>query len=73
MPTLEYDHTQGCSVIGGYVYRGAAIPALRGTYFYSDYCKGWLRSFRLVGGQATEKKEWSALVTHGPGPTFGED
>jgi hypothetical protein len=73
LPALEYDHNQGCSVIGGYVYRGNAIPALQGTYFYSDYCKGWLRSFRYVGGQATAKTEWPNLVTKGQVTSFGED
>jgi|GEM_PF-429266 len=41
MPLLNYDHNDGrCAVIGGYVYRGQAIPALRGYYIYGDYCAG---------------------------------
>src|SRR6476469_2951873 len=51
LPVLEYAHSQGCSISGGYVYRGAAIPALQGHYFYADYCSGWVRSFRLQDGQ----------------------
>lgn len=43
LPLLEYDHAQGCSVIGGYVYRGPS-PELEGLYFYSDYCAGFVRS-----------------------------
>jgi glucose/arabinose dehydrogenase len=39
-PFVTYDHTQGCSVTGGYVYRGAQLQALRGLYFYGDYCNG---------------------------------
>ena len=49
LPVLEYSHSDGCSVTGGHVYRGTAIPDLAGTYFYSDYCGGWVRSFRYVG------------------------
>ncbi len=40
LPVAEYDHDQGCSVTGGYVYRGAAYPAFSGAYFYGDYCSG---------------------------------
>ena len=54
LPVLEYAHGEGCSITGGYVYRGAAIPALQGHYFYADYCQGWVRSFRLQDGQAVE-------------------
>jgi glucose/arabinose dehydrogenase len=42
MPVAEYGHGLGCSVIGGVVYRGEAIPALRGGYLFSDYCTGTL-------------------------------
>jgi glucose/arabinose dehydrogenase len=73
LPTLEYDHTQGCSVIGGHVYRGSTIPALQGLYFYADYCRGWVRSFRYVGGAATEATEWPTLRPGGLVTSFGED
>ena len=49
-PVLAYDHAAGCSVTGGYVYRGSDIPELQGRYLYSDFCSGWIRSFSLVGG-----------------------
>jgi hypothetical protein len=40
------------------VYRGSAIPAIRGHYFYSDYCAGFLRSFRFENGVAVDQKDW---------------
>ena len=58
LPVLEYDHSQGCSVTGGYVYRGSALPLLRGHYFYGDYCAGFVRSFRLENGEATDEATW---------------
>lgn len=57
-PVHDYDHTQGCSITGGYVYRGSAIPEIVGRYFYSDYCQGWLRSLRNTQGSAVERVDW---------------
>jgi glucose/arabinose dehydrogenase len=57
-PAVEYGHGDGCSVIGGYVYRGAQIPDVVGHYFYSDWCGGWLRSFRYANGEISEHTEW---------------
>lgn len=39
-PVAEYNHNVGCSVTGGYVYRGSQIPALTGTYVFGDFCSG---------------------------------
>ena len=54
MPVAEYPHADGCSVIGGVVYRGDAIPALRGAYLFADYCSGtlWALDAALDGEQA---------------------
>ncbi|MFH9396281.1 PQQ-dependent sugar dehydrogenase [Streptomyces sp. NPDC017413] len=53
-PVHEYDRTGlGCSVTGGYVYRGDALPDLRGRYVFSDYCDGTLRTLQLENGEVT--------------------
>lgn len=44
LPVIEYTHASGCSVTGGYVYRGAAEPELVGAYLFGDYCSGKLWS-----------------------------
>ena len=63
LPALEYLHSQGCSVTGGYVYRGSAIPELTGHYLYADFCQGWVRSFRATStGAATDHHSWPALT-----------
>lgn len=73
LPVVWYDHDRGCSITGGFVYRGAAIPALQGHYFYSDYCAGFVRSFRLEGGVAVEQYEWPTLAPGTGVPGFGRD
>jgi hypothetical protein len=73
LPVLSYDHDDGCSITGGFVYRGAAIPALQGHYFYSDYCRGWVRSFRFEDGSAADQFQWPALAPGGGVPSFGLD
>ncbi len=50
MPLAEYGHDQGCAIVGGVVYRGNAIPALRGAYLFSDYCSGTLWAIDAAGG-----------------------
>jgi glucose/arabinose dehydrogenase len=73
LPVLEYGHTDGCSVIGGYVYRGAAIPGFRGNYLYADYCSGWVRSFRMEAGTPMDKTDWPTLRPGGQVTSFGQD
>jgi glucose/arabinose dehydrogenase len=53
-PIHEYSHADGCSVTGGVVYRGTAIPGLRGTYLFADYCSGRIWGLRQSNGRATE-------------------
>ena len=51
-PVAQYSHNDGCSVTGGYAYRGSNA-ALRGRYIYGDYCSGLVWSFKIAGGSAT--------------------
>ena len=50
-PIVVYSHDAGCSITGGYVYRGRSVPAARGRYFYGDYCSGRIWSLRAVHGK----------------------
>jgi glucose/arabinose dehydrogenase len=70
-PIIDYGHGPACSITGGYVYRGSAIPAIRGHYFYSDYCAGFLRSFRFENGVAVDQKDWG--LSTGAVESFGVD
>jgi glucose/arabinose dehydrogenase len=73
LPALVYDHSGGaCAITGGYVYRGAAIPEIIGHYFYSDYCLGFLKSFRYQNGSAFEQNNWD-VGSIGSITSFGQD
>jgi glucose/arabinose dehydrogenase len=52
MPVYEYSHQHGCSVTGGYVYRGERVPDAAGRYFFGDYCSGAVSSLTLENGKA---------------------
>lgn len=74
LPVYDYPHPQGCSITGGYVYRGSAYPSLQGRYFFGDYCSGFIRSFVVVDGRALDVQDHTDDV--GPVPqlsSFGED
>ncbi|MCH7736381.1 MAG: PQQ-dependent sugar dehydrogenase [Chloroflexi bacterium] len=71
LPVIEYSADKGCSVIGGYVYRGKDIPSLTGTYIYGDFCSGEVLGFRFENGEVTGH---SLLIDSGIMITsFGED
>ena len=62
-PVADYSHDEGCSITGGVTYRGAALPALAGRYFYADFCTGLLRSFRWTSpGVVREHWDWKAAL-----------
>ena len=72
MPLIDYGHGDGCSITGGYVYRGSALPEIAGRYFYSDFCSGWLRSFLVTDAGATERTDWGVTPV-GNIQSFGVD
>jgi glucose/arabinose dehydrogenase len=76
-PVIAYAHTEAadspCSVTGGFVYRGTAIPALAGHYFYSDFCGGFLRSFyATANGTLYAVRDWN-IASPGRVVSFGQD
>jgi len=72
LPVVEYDHgPSGCSITGGYVYRGTDYPQMAGVYFYGDFCSG-----NIWGLRRTEAGAWETallLETDLNISTFGED
>ncbi|MBQ5963729.1 sorbosone dehydrogenase family protein [Massilia sp. ZL223] len=76
LPAFEYDHgsndANGCSITGGFVYRGRALPELAGRYFYSDFCTGFLKSFSATGAGIVEQRDWN-LPDIGRVVSFGQD
>lgn len=74
LPVLEYNHPTGCSITGGYVYRGTRVPILAGQYLYADYCTHFVRSFVYAGGQATQLHDWTPQLDPGGNvSSFGQD
>ncbi len=74
LPVLHYDNTGfggNCSITGGYVYRGLELTNLQGHYFYSDFCGGFLRSFRFNNGALADEQDWG--LDAGSVTSFGQD
>ncbi len=69
MPVVEYLHDEGCSVTGGYVYRGTAIPSLFGWYLFGDFCGGWIRA---VPADDPEQVPVELLADAGVAVSFAE-
>jgi glucose/arabinose dehydrogenase len=69
-PIAEYSHDQGCSVIGGYVYRGAVQPELQGVYVFGDWCSGRIFTLDVDGETITPK---TVLESGLQVSSFGED
>src|SRR6267142_2069844 len=67
LPVIDYGHNPACAIIGGYVYRGGAIPALQGKYLFSDLCDGLVRT--LTGATVAT----APMVNVGTPLSFGQD
>jgi len=70
-PVVEYDHTLGCSVTGGYVYRGDSIPWLNGAYLYGDFCSGRIWGFKVFDGEVVSNLQIADTDVHIT--SFGRD
>ena len=79
LPIFEYGHDEGCSVTGGYVYRGRRVPSLGGIYVYGDACSGKLWGLVQSGGEQRDQGELPVADDDGVGgsgysiSSFGED
>jgi glucose/arabinose dehydrogenase len=71
MPVAEYSHDDGCSVTGGFVYRGERVLSAEGRYFYGDYCSGTVWSLKLREGKAADVRRHRFHVA--ALSSFGED
>lgn len=71
LPVTEYGHDLGCTVIGGYVYRGEAFPVLGGAYLFADYCSGLIFAIDGETGSLTEPAHVGSV--DGNASAFGED
>jgi hypothetical protein len=72
-PAVAYNRDGGtCSVIGGMVYRGSAVPQLAGHFVYADYCAGWIKSFTWTNNALANPTEWQTSA-HGNITSFGQD
>jgi len=71
LPIFEYGRDDGCSITGGYVYRGDDIPALVGAYLYADYCSPGIRGLQMDGETVIDSRTWDLPVEQIQ--SFGQD
>ena len=73
-PAYEYSHNDGnCSVTGGYVYRGTAVPDLNGAYLFADYCVSELRGLRVSSSGDVDERGFGVGTESGTLVSFGQD
>jgi uncharacterized protein (TIGR03437 family) len=70
LPVVDYTHDEGCSITGGFMYRGHASPGLRGTYIYGDYCSGKIWGLERQGAAWVNRLLLDSDLSIS---TFGED
>ena len=70
-PVAEYDHSLGCSITGGFVYRGSAYPAASGAFIYGDFCSG--RIWALYAASDGTWQQVQLSQTQLGISSFGED
>ena len=78
LPVAEYDHSQGCAIVGGAVYRGSRHASLHGHFLFADFCRGYIWGLKRIDEDSTEHAPggWqSALLTNAgfPVSSIGED
>ena len=70
-PVAEYNHSQGCAVVGGAVYRGPSLPLLQGVFLYADFCRG--KIWGLTGGSQDKWQSPLLINASVPVSAIGED
>jgi glucose/arabinose dehydrogenase len=70
-PVTQYRHTKGCSVTGGYAYRGSDVPALAGRYLFGDWCSGTIWTISRTAPKPAGKSVLLSTSLHIT--SFGED
>jgi hypothetical protein len=74
MPVFQYAHSaSNCAITGGFVYRGSAVPELRGAYVYGDYCGQGVRAIDIAadgtaGNAVSLTSNPASIVSFGEGP-----
>ena len=71
LPVAQYTHADGCSITGGYVYRGSKLRSLYGAYIYGDFCSGKIWGLRYDGSKVVEHME--LIDSNMQISSFGED
>ena len=81
LPVAEYDHTRGCAIVGGVVYRGSELPHLKGRFIFADFCRGVVWSLKKEAVEFSNPEQviqqvWQSelvIKTSVPVSSIGED